>query len=625
MRLSKKQKRIVIRIASSAVLLAVEGGAVLLGLVPAAWCVRLPLFLIPYLIVGFDVLQKAALGILHGQLLDENFLMSIATVGALVIGEYPEAVFVMLFYQVGELFQSIAVGKSRRSIAALMDIRPDMARVLRDGVEREVDPDEILVGETIVVRAGERIALDGIVTDGRSELNTLSLTGESMPRDVAVGDEVISGCVNLSGLLRVRVTKCFGESTVSKILELVESSSLVKSKAENAVTKFAHWYTPLVVAGALLLAVIPSILYGDWQRWLGSALIFLVVSCPCALVISVPLSYFGGLGAASRHGILVKGSNRLEMLARVDTVVFDKTGTLTEGSFTVTEVCPADGVGRDELLRLCYAAEGNSNHPIARSVKAACIGEGVPFAPCDRVTELAGLGVCAENDEKTLLVGNLSLMRRYGVSCEPFDTVGTVIHVAEDGQYLGCVVISDTVKAGAKETIHALRTEGVRRTVMLTGDREPTAKAVATELGVDEFYAELLPADKVTHTEDLLAAKKGSLVFVGDGVNDAPVLARADVGIAMGAMGADAAIEAADVVLMDDQPQRIVTAIRISRFTRRIVLQNIVFALAVKGLFLLLGALGMTNMWAATFADVGVAVIAILNAMRTLRYRELSR
>lgn len=623
MHLSKKQKRIVIRIVASAILLAVEGVAVLLGLMPAVWYVRLPLFLIPYLIVGFDVLQKAVLGIVHGQLLDENFLMSIATVGALVIGEYPEAVFVMLFYQVGELFQSVAVGKSRRSIAALMDIRPDTARVLRDGIEYEVEPEEVLVGEMIVVRAGERIALDGIVTEGRSELNTLSLTGESTPRDVAVGDGVISGCVNLSGLLHVRVTKCFGESTVSKILELVESSSLVKSKAENAVTKFAHWYTPAVVAGALLLAVIPSVRYGDWQRWLESALTFLVISCPCALVISVPLSYFGGLGAASRHGILVKGSNRLEMLSHVDTVVFDKTGTLTEGSFTVTDVCPADGVGRDELLRLCYAAEGNSNHPIARSVKAACINEGVPFVPCDRVTELAGLGVRAETDGKTILVGNLSLMHQYGVACEPFEAVGTVIYVATDGRYLGCVVISDTVKDGAKETLRAFRAVGVRRTVMLTGDRERSAKAVATDVGVDEFYAELLPADKVKHTEVLLAEKKGSLVFVGDGVNDAPVLARADVGIAMGALGADAAIEAADVVLMDDQPQKIVTAIRISRFTRRIVCQNIAFALAVKGIFLLIGAFGMTNMWAATFADVGVAVIAILNAMRTLQYREL--
>lgn len=623
MRLSKKQKTILVRIAVSAVLLIATGGAALFGVLPDFWYVRLSLFLIPYLIVGFDVLQKAVLGIVHGQLLDENFLMSIATVGALVIGEYPEAVFVMLFYQVGELFQSIAVGKSRRSIAALMGIRPDMARVLRDGIEYEVDPETVSVGETIVVRAGEKIALDGIVTEGRSELNTLSLTGESTPRDVGTGDSVISGCVNLSGLLHVRVTKCFGESTVSKILELVESSSLVKSKAENAVTKFAHWYTPAVVAGALLLAVVPSVLYGDWQRWLESALIFLVVSCPCALVISVPLSYFSGLGAASRHGVLVKGSNRLELLAHVDTVVFDKTGTLTEGSFTVTEVCPADGIDRGELLRLCYAAEGNSNHPIARSIKAACINEGVPFAPCDRVAELAGLGVCAETDGRTLLVGNLSLMRQYGVACESCHAVGTAVYVAVDGRYMGYVVISDTVKAGARETLRALRDLGVRRTVMLTGDRERSAEAVAAELGVDAFFAELLPADKVRHTEALLAEKKGCLVFVGDGVNDAPVLARADVGIAMGALGADAAIEAADVVLMDDQPKKIATAIRISRFTRRIVCQNIVFALAVKGLFLLLGAIGMTNMWAATFADVGVAVIAILNAMRTLRYRKL--
>ena len=604
--------------------MVVLGISAIVNLLPDAWYIRLPLFLIPYGIVGWDVLLDAVSKIARGQLLDENFLMAIATVGALIIAEYPEAVFVMLFYQVGELFQSIAVGKSRRSIAALMDIRPDMARVLRDGREEELDPEEVDVGETIVVRPGEKIPLDGVVTQGRSELNTLSLTGEAAPRDVGVGDDVVSGCVNLGGLLHLRVTKVYGESTVAKILELVESSSLVKSKAENAVTKFAHWYTPAVVAGAVLLAVVPSMLFGDWQRWLESALIFLVVSCPCALVISVPLSYFGGLGAASRHGVLVKGSNRLEMLAHADTVVFDKTGTLTHGSFTVTAVHPVEGVAREELLRLCDAAEAHSNHPIARSVKEMCDKEGILRSPSDAVEELPGLGVRAETDGKVILVGNLALMRQQGVAYETCDDIGTVVYVAADGIYLGCVVISDTVKEDARAAVRALRDCGIRRTVMLTGDREETAYAVATELELDEFHAALLPADKVARVEQLLADKKGSLVFVGDGVNDAPVLARADVGIAMGALGSDAAIEAADVVLMDDQPKKIATAIRISRFTRRVVFQNIVFALAVKGIFLLLSVFGLTNMWAATFADVGVAVIAILNAMRTLKYRDSS-
>ncbi len=620
--LSKKQKRTLLRIAVSAGLLLLLGVLAIVDILPDAWYVRLPLFLIPYAIVGWDVLFDAVSKILHGQLLDENFLMAIATVGALVIGEYPEAVFVMLFYQVGELFQSIAVGKSRRSIAALMDIRPDMARVLRDGTEYEVDPEDVAVGETIVVRPGEKLPLDGIVTEGQSELNTLSLTGESAPRDVREGDEVLSGCVNLGGLLHLRVTKVYGESTVARILELVESSTLVKSKAENAVTKFAHWYTPAVVAGAVLLALVPSLLFGDWQRWLESALIFLVVSCPCALVISVPLSYFGGLGAASRHGILVKGSNRLEMLAHTDSVVFDKPGTLTHGSFTVTEVSPTDGVSRETLLRLCGAAESHSNHPIARSVKATCAEERISVPVCDRVEELPGLGLRAWVEGKTVLVGNLSLMRQNGIVCRETDAMGTVIYVSADGAFLGSLVISDTVKEDAKVAIQALRVCGVRQTVMLTGDREPIAQAVANELGLDEYHAELLPADKVERLDALLAKKKGSLVFVGDGVNDAPVLARADVGIAMGALGSDAAIEAADVVLMDDQPRKIATAIRLARFTRRIVWQNIVFALAVKAIFLLLSVLGFANMWAATFADVGVAVIAILNAMRTLRYRE---
>ena len=621
MKLSRSQRRELIRILLAGALLVLLGGLLLGGALPSRWYVRLPLFLVPYGLVGYAVWRKAVLNLAHGQLLDENFLMCIATVGALVLGEYPEAVFVMLFYKVGELFESVAVGKTRRSIAALMDIRPDEARVERDGNEYVTDPEDVKVGEILVVRPGEKVALDGVVIDGRSELNTLSLTGEAAPRSVEVGDEVLSGCVNLSGLLRLRVTKPFGESTVSKILELVENSALVKSKAENAVTKFAHWYTPLVVMVAVFLAVIPSILTGNWQRWLETALIFLVVSCPCALVISVPLSYFGGLGCASRHGVLVKGANRLETLADVDAVVFDKTGTLTEGSFTVTAVYPTDAVTRAELLRLCAAAELNSNHPIARSLEAACASEGISVTSPSTVEEIPGRGLRAEVDGRSLLVGNRALLEEAGIAAEVPRDVGTAVYVAANGTFLGSLVISDTVKADAKAAIDGLRDAGVRSTVMLTGDREESAKAVAQALGIDTYRAALLPIDKVRCVEELLCEKKGSLVFVGDGVNDAPVLARADVGIAMGALGSDAAIEAADVVLMDDQPTKIASAIRISRFTKRIVLQNIVFALGIKALFLLLSVFGWTNMWAATFADVGVAVIAILNAMRTLGYR----
>jgi len=618
MLLTKKQKRVLWRILAAGALLLLLGGLSLGGVLPEAWYIRLPLFLIPYFLVGRDVLRRAILNVAHGQLLDENFLMAIATIGALVLGEYAEAVFVMLFYQIGELFQGIAVGRSRRSIAALMDIRPDVARVLREGEELTVDPEEVAVGEILVVRPGEKIPLDGVMIEGRSELNTVSLTGESLPRAVAIGDEVVSGCVNVNGLLHLRVTRVFGESTVSKILELVESSSLVKSKAENAVTKFAHWYTPAVVVGALLLALIPSLVTGDWMRWLKTALIFLVVSCPCALVISVPLSYFGGIGAASRRGLLVKGGNRLEMLANTDTVVFDKTGTLTEGSFRVTAVHPADGVTRERLLRLCYAAEENSNHPIAQSLRDACDAEGIAPLSADSVTELAGFGIRAGMDGKTVLVGNAALMQREGIFFPSPGEVGSIVYVAEDGRFLGSIVISDRVKADAKQAIAELRAFGVRRIVMLTGDRREVAAAVAKELALDEFRAELLPADKVSCLETILKEKRGSLVFVGDGVNDAPVLARADVGIAMGALGSDAAIEAADVVLMDDCLPKMTAVIRISRFTRRTVYQNIVFALGVKAAFLILGIFGLTNMWAATFADVGVAVIAILNAMRTL-------
>ena len=621
MHFSKSQKRELLRILLSGALLVFLGGLMVGGVLPSLWYIRLPLFLVPYALVGFGVWRKALRNLAGGQLLDENFLMCIATVGALVLGEYPEAVFVMLFYKVGELFESVAVGKTRRSIAALMDIRPDEARVERDGCEVVIAPDDVLVGEILVVRPGEKIALDSVVVEGRSELNTLSLTGESAPRSVGEGDEVLSGCVNQSGLLRLRVTKPFGESTVSKILELVENSALVKSKAENAVTKFAHWYTPAVVIGAVLLAVIPSVLTGEWQRWLETALIFLVVSCPCALVISVPLSYFGGLGCASRHGVLVKGANRLESLSATDTVVFDKTGTLTEGSFTVTAVYPTEAASRNELLALCAAAEANSNHPIALSLRQACEQEMIESHAPASVEELAGRGVCAEIDGRSVLVGNRVLLEEFEIVYEIPKDVGTVVYVAADRRFLGSIVISDTVKADSAKAIADLRAAGVRRVVMLTGDRAESAKEVAERLGVDDYHAGLLPQDKVHRVEALLQETKGSLVFVGDGVNDAPVLARADVGIAMGALGSDAAIEAADVVLMDDQPAKIATAIRISRFTRRIVWQNIVFALGIKALFLLLSVLGWTNMWAATFADVGVAVIAILNAMRTLGYR----
>ncbi len=621
MQLSKSQKRSLLLICLSAAFLALFAGLMLGGALPEEWYFRLPFFLLPYLLVGFGVWRKAILNLFHGQLLDENFLMCIATVGAFVLGEYPEGVFVMLFYRVGELFESIAVGKSRRSIAELMDIRPDEARVEREGGEVIVDPDEVEVGEILVIRPGEKIALDGVILEGHSQLNTLSLTGEAIPREVSVGDEVLSGCVNISGLLRLRVTKPFGQSTVSQILELVENSTLVKSKAENAVTKFAHWYTPMVVVAAVLLAVVPSLITGDWPRWLKTALIFLVVSCPCALVISVPLSYFGGLGCASRHGILVKGANRLEMLANTKTVVFDKTGTLTEGSFSVTAIRPSEGISRQELLRLCAAAEANSNHPIAQSLKNACREESIAELPPAEITEQPGRGVLAVINGKRVLVGNALLMQENAIQVTAPSEIGTLIYVAVDGVFWGSLVISDRIKTDSKRAIEQLHAVGVSRTVMLTGDRKETAAAVATELALDEYHAELLPADKVACVEGILENKEGTLVFVGDGVNDAPVLARADVGIAMGALGSDAAIEAADVVLMDDQPSKIATAVRISRFTRRIVLQNIIFALSIKGLFLLLSVFDMTNMWAATFADVGVSVIAILNAMRTLRYR----
>lgn len=624
MSLTKSQRRSLLCILLSAGLFLCAVLCTALEWVPSLWYIRLPIFLIPYFLVGWQIWRKAILNVAHGQLLDENFLMCIATVGAIVLSEYPEAVFVMLFYRVGELFESIAVGRSRRSIAALMEIRPDEARVLRDGEELIVDPEEVAVGEIILVYPGEKIPLDGIVVEGRSELDTVSLTGESLPRAVREGDEAVSGCVNMSAPIRLRVIRPFAESTVSKILELVENSALAKSKAENAVTKFARWYTPTVVAVACLLATVPSILTGEWQRWLHTALIFLVVSCPCALVISIPLSYFGGLGCASRHGILVKGANWLEALATTDTVVFDKTGTLTEGCFALSEVRTEGNVQRLELLRLCAAAEQYSNHPIARSLLRAWADEGDGELPRATVEERAGLGIFATVDGACVLLGNAELMREAHITFEPYDGVeGSVVYLAANGSYLGCAVISDRVKAGAGEAIARLRSLGVRKTVMLTGDRKEIAQRVASGLGLDACHAELLPQDKVGCVENLIAEKRGTLAFVGDGVNDAPVLARADVGIAMGALGSDAAIEAADVVLMDDQPQKLADAISIARFTRRVVIQNTVFALGVKLFFLVLSLFDMTNMWAATFADVGVAVIAILNAMRTLRYRTM--
>ncbi len=619
MKLSKKQKKQLLRI-----LLSAAGLVILLVLnacrvLPKAWYVQAPLFLICYLPVAFGVWKKAIVNLLHGQWLDENFLMAIATVGAFVIKEFPEAVFVMLFYQVGELFEGIAVGKSRRSIATLMDIRPDEARVLREGKEVLLSPEEVLVDECLVVYPGEKIALDGVITQGEGELDTRSLTGESLPRAVHVGDSVLSGCINLGSVLQIKVTKPYGESTVSKILELVEHSTLVKSRAESAVTKFAHWYTPSVVIGAVLLAVIPSLFTGDWARWLHTALIFLVVSCPCALVISVPLSYFGGIGAASKHGVLVKGANRLEMLANADAVVFDKTGTLTQGDFFVTRVTPAKGVGEQTLLQLAASAEQFSNHPIAKSLREAV--SQMPLLPVADVHEESGKGVCAQIDGKKLLVGNAALLSDAGIEFSAVESHGTAVYVARDGVFLGTVMISDRIRSDAKDAMEALKACGVRRVGMLSGDRREVAEAVAGELQLDFYRAELLPADKVAGLESLMEEGKGSLVFVGDGVNDAPVLARADVGIAMGGIGSDAAIEAADVVLMEDTPSRIAYAIRLSRFTSRIVKENIAFAIGVKLLFLVLGVLGMTNLWAATFADVGVAVIAILNAMRTLNFR----
>lgn len=614
--MTKRQKKMLARILVSAGLLVVA------NLLPLSGAFQLMAFLVPYAVIGWDIVWKALRNIAHGQVFDENFLMTIATVGAFCTGEFPEAVVVMLFYQVGELFQGYAVGRSRESITSLMDIRPDYANIEKDGKLQQVDPDEVSVGDHIVVKAGEKIPLDGVILEGSSTVNTAALTGESLPRDVEPGDDVISGCINQSGLLRVQVTKEFGESTVSKILDLVENSSSKKAKAENFITKFARYYTPAVVIAAVLLAVLPPLLSGGhWGEWIQRALIFLVISCPCALVISVPLSFFGGIGGASKSGILVKGGNYLESLADTSLVVFDKTGTLTKGVFNVTAVHP-DSISEAQLIELAALAESYSDHPISRSLKEAYASE-IDTSRLGEVEELSGRGLRAEVDGRSVCVGNDKLMEEIGVKWHPCHRIGTTVHVAVDGTYAGHIVISDEVKSDAKEAIQALKQQGVRKTVMLTGDAKAVGEGVAQELGLDQVYTELLPADKVERVEELLRKKsqKETLVFVGDGINDAPVLSRADIGIAMGAMGSDAAIEAADIVLMDDRPSKIAAAIRIAKKTRRIVRQNIIFALAVKALVLALGALGIATMWEAVFADVGVSVIAILNAMRALKVR----
>ena len=626
--LTRKQRKMLYRIlAAAALLIAVK---LLPNLFPVPRWMEIPLYLAPYLIIGWDVLWKAVRNILNGQVFDENFLMALATVGAFATGEYAEAVFVMLFYQTGELFQDYAVGKSRQSIAALMDIRPDTANLeLEDGSLEEVDPEDVEVGAVVVVRPGERVPLD-----------TAALTGESAPRDVGAGDAVISGCVNQSGLLRVKVTKPCEESTVSKILDLVENAGEKKAASENFITRFARYYTPCVVIAATALFLLPTIALAllpasaqpaflagtDWTGWLHRALIFLVISCPCALVISVPLSFFGGIGGASKCGILVKGSNYLETLARTETVVFDKTGTLTQGSFTVTALHPAEGVTKDALLEAAALAESWSSHPISVSLRRAC-GKDLDPSQVTDVEEIAGHGVTAKVDGKAVSAGNSRLMEKEGVQWEPCDLPGTIVHVTVEGRYAGHILISDLPKPEAKTLVEGLKAAGVKKTVMLTGDTEAAAKAVARDLGIDEVHAQLLPADKVERVEGLLAKKSpnAALAFVGDGINDAPVLTRADVGIAMGALGSDAAIEAADVVLMDDNPAKIAAAMRISRKTLRIVKQNIWFALGVKGAVLLLGAFGVATMWEAVFADVGVAFLAILNAMRCLQVEEFKK
>lgn len=620
--LTKKQKKTLIRIIVSTVFLIIAYILTDFVFPDINRWVKLATFLIPYGIIGWDILWRAVKNIAHGQIFDENFLMCVATIGAFILGEYPEGVFVMLFYQVGELFQSYAVGKSRRSISEMMDIRPDYANIYRNGEIVQVDPEEVRIGDIIIIKPGERVPLDGVVTKGKSSLDTAALTGESLPRSVEEGDDLISGCVNMEGLLEIQVTKEFGQSTVSKILDLVENSSSKKAKAENFITKFARYYTPCVVIGAVLLALLPPlILGGNWGEWVQRALIFLVISCPCALVISVPLSFFGGIGGASKKGILVKGGNYLEVLAKTEYVVFDKTGTLTKGVFNVTAIHP-DNVSELQLLELAALAESGSNHPIAKSVREA-YGSELDLSRVKDVKEISGHGVKAQIDGKTVYAGNDKLMEQAGVNWHPCHRTGTTVHVAVEGEYAGHLVISDEIKPDSKQAISSLKNMGIRKTVMLTGDAKEVGEATAKELGLDEVHTKLLPADKVEIVEKLLKEKSGkaSLAFVGDGINDAPVLSRADVGIAMGGVGSDAAVEAADIVLMDDKPSKIGTAVAIAKRTLGIVRQNIVFALAVKLLVMILGAFGVANMWEAVFADVGVSVIAIINAMRALRVK----
>ena len=608
--MTKKQKKTLIRIVSAGVL------TVIAVLIPLDGIWKGLAFAVPYLVIGWDVLWSAVRNIAHGQVFDEKFLMAVATLGAFAIREYPEAAAVMLFYQIGEWFQSIAVGKSRKSIAALMDIRPEYAVVLREGKEQEVDPEEVEIGEIIVLKPGERIPLDGTVIEGAGSVDTSALTGESLPADKTVGDTVLSGSINLSGVLKVKTSSEYAESTVARILELVENSSEKKARIENFITRFARWYTPLVVISAVLLAVIPPLfLSGSWADWINRALIFLVVSCPCALVVSVPLSFFGGIGGASRDGILVKGANYLEMLSKADTVVFDKTGTLTQGSFAVDAVHPSE-ISAEELLDIAAAAESYSSHPIAESVVSAFAGD-IDRSRIGEIKEIAGMGIEAQVDGKTFFLGNGKLMEKAGAVWHECHLPGTAIHISEDSSYMGHIIINDQIKPEVRESINKLKELGIKQTIMLTGDSEKVAKAVAEKIGVDSYMAELLPAQKVTAVEDLLGSG-AHVAFVGDGINDAPVLSRADVGIAMGALGSDAAIESADIVIMDDRISRLPLAIKIAHRTMRIVHENIILALGVKFAILILSAFGLTNMWWAVFGDVGVLIVAVLNAMRCM-------
>ena len=624
--MTKKQKKVLYRIIASIVLLVAI--IVLTKFLSLNKWVELLLYLVPYLVIGYDILKKAVKGIFKGQVFDENFLMAVATVGAVALGDYKEGVAVMLFYQIGELFQSVAVGKSRKNITSLMDIRPDYANIEVDGKLEKVDPDDVEIGTEIVVNPGEKVPIDGVVALGDSTLNTSALTGESVPRSVKVGDEVISGCINLSGVLRIKTTKEFGDSTVSKILDLVENSSMKKSRSENFITKFARYYTPAVCAGALVLAILPPVirlLMGEsamWSDWIIRALTFLVISCPCALVISIPLSFFAGIGCASANGVLVKGSNYLEALSDTEYVVFDKTGTLTKGVFEVTGIYPSNGFDKDSLIRLAAFAESASSHPISVSLKKA-FGKEINLDEVTDIEEIAGHGVSALVDGKRVFAGNIKLMNKENIAVDNEHDEGTVVYVSCDGRYAGSIVISDVVKENSKKAISSLKKSGIKKTVMLTGDSAKAASRVAENLGLDEYHAELLPADKVDRVEKLLSEKspKKKLAFVGDGINDAPVLSRADIGIAMGALGSDAAIEAADIVLMDDDPSKIALARKISVHTLKIVKENIWFALLVKAVCLVLGALGIAGMWLAIFADVGVMVIAVLNAIRALKLK----